>query len=69
MVQCQECPAECKDHKWGRIAAHNGGWFFTRSGLGYCPLHVPSWVSLWRQEKEDNDVNNPRCEIDNGSAW
>lgn len=61
MSQCQECPAECEDHKWGRIKAQNLGWFFTRSGLVYCPQHNPSWVKSWRHERDGIDYNEPPC--------
>lgn len=62
MATCQMCPAECKDHKWGRIAAHNEGWFFSRSGEAFCPLHLPNWVPQWRAERKFWSLREPPCD-------
>ena len=44
------CTASFKDHRWGRIKAHDAGWFTTRDNeRAWCPEHVPAWVPVWRQ--------------------
>ena len=45
------CENTYSDHRWGRQAAQNSGWFFQRNGDSWCPDHVPPWVEQWRQDK------------------
>lgn len=46
-----ECETKVKNHAWGYIKAE--GWFFSRDGeRGYCPEHVPAWVSEWRKKRK-----------------
>lgn len=48
--QCSEltCDATFKNHRWGKQAAQDIGWFFQRDGKAFCPDHVPEWVEGWR---------------------
>lgn len=52
MITCQHCDAQCKGHKWGKIKAGDGGWFFMNDGRAYCPRHVPEWVATWRARRD-----------------
>lgn len=49
-MSCEEstCDAQLDLHKWGKIKS---GWFFTKDGKGYCPLHIPDWVDEWRRKR------------------
>lgn len=45
------CDDTCGNNKWAKIAAHEQGWFFERSGAVWCPEHLPDWVEPWRIEQ------------------
>jgi hypothetical protein len=53
VVECfhPTCDASFLNHYWGKIRAHEAGWFMGQNGLNACPQHVPSWVAGWRQKK------------------
>lgn len=40
-----------KDHYWGRVRAHDAGWFIQKNGDTWCPEHIPEWVEEWRARK------------------
>lgn len=42
------CLARHKADKWSNSAADAEGWFHTKAGDAFCPLHVPEWVPAWR---------------------
>lgn len=54
MAQCRHetCEAEFKDHRWGRIKAHDAGWFEQKDGTAWCPEHNPPWVAEWRASQD-----------------
>lgn len=55
------CDKTFKDHVWGKIRAHDAGWFMGREEpeLVYCPDHLPEWVGPWRaKQKEKKDVSD-----------
>lgn len=43
------CEVKIKNHYWGRVKAE--GWFFQKTGEGFCPEHVPPWVLDWRKTR------------------
>ena len=54
-VHCQEqgCNQSYKDHRWGRIKAHDAGWFFSRNEeIIKCPEHAPEWHKAARRMRE-----------------
>lgn len=51
MKTCEQCRTEAPTDKWGKIRAHNKGWFFTKDGKAYCPKHNPEWVEAWRAKQ------------------
>lgn len=44
------CQEHISTHKWARIKAHGAGWYFTKDGRAFCPLHRPPWAPQVSQE-------------------
>jgi len=55
MIRCIEpgCHAEIQDNYWSKVKS---GWFQTRDGRSWCPVHIPEWVEEWRKNKETKDA-------------
>jgi len=49
-VHCagDDCVESFENHRWGRIKAHDAGWFEQKDGIAWCPEHKPDWVDAWR---------------------
>ena len=43
------CESKIKNHHWGYVKAER--WFFQKDGRGFCPSHVPPWVTEWRAKR------------------
>lgn len=59
MITCahEGCPASGhKNHYWGRVRAHDEGWFIQKDGTAWCPDHTPEWVAEWRAKKATKDA-------------
>jgi hypothetical protein len=54
-VECQVCTAKTPGHNWGKRKAQAEGWFFTRDGKAYCPVHNPPWVAEWRARRVNSE--------------
>lgn len=39
------CATSTPGHRYGKIRAAEAGWFFQRSGVGWCSAHVPTWAT------------------------
>ena len=52
----ENCDAQYRDDKWGKIRAQNQSWFFQKTGEAWCPKHIPDWVEKCRAFKDvDHD--------------
>jgi hypothetical protein len=45
------CVNTYRPHYWGSREAARRGWFLQRDKTAWCPDHIPSWVSEWRQRQ------------------
>lgn len=45
---CCRCVASIASSRFDHIRAGEAGWFFTKAGDAYCPVHIPAWVAEWR---------------------
>lgn len=45
------CDERVKNHRWGKTKAE--GWFFfsRETDEAWCPAHIPTWVTQWRERK------------------
>lgn len=53
----KRCAEEYSYHRWAKIAAHDKGWFFMKTGEAYCPKHHPDWVEQWREKMKRGPWN------------
>lgn len=58
------CTMRMRNHKWGKIQGHNAGWYMSKEGEAFCPLHNPVWLAEWRQWRAGVDQVDPPCNRD-----
>jgi hypothetical protein len=48
------CTATHPGSKHDAIKAQQGGWFNSKkTGVSFCPAHVPDWVAAWRAKQAE----------------
>jgi hypothetical protein len=62
MVYGEDAPKRCARsgcentfvaHRWADENTKGPKWFHQKNGYSWCPLHIPNWVSAWRDKKKD----------------